>query len=324
LGIPQGGALPFGGDADSRRGDAAPVQGWSEHLGTRPVSTLLADCLTLTKPGITVMVLITTLIGYLIGAPPRLAGLLPLIHVLFGTALLVMGGGCMNMVLEAGPDGRMLRTRDRPIPSGRVSILAASFFGIGLTLAGGLHLWRFSGELAAFLGALSWVLYVLVYTGLKPFTTLSTIIGAVPGAMPPLIGYAAAAGRLDMAGMLLFFIMFLWQFPHFLAIGWMYRDDYARGGLQVLAVADPSGVLTSRQGILYALALVPVSMLPSLFGVTGPVYAVAAFVLSFLYLRAAWRCQPARLDAEARPLFFTSILYLPALLAVLVLDHLFL
>jgi protoheme IX farnesyltransferase len=207
------------------------------------------------------------------------------------------------------------------VATGRISTGLASAFSIFLTMLGSLILFLLVGYNAALVGLISWILYSIIYTYLKRLTTLSTIIGAVPGALPPVIGYTAATGHPGVGGWLLFLIVFVWQFPHFLAIGWMHREDYKKAGIKTLSVTDPTGRQTSRQIVLYSLALLPVSLAPSLLGFAGFFYMIAALVISLLFIKTAWKCRPENLDAMSRPLFLKTLLYLPLLLGLLLLDH---
>lgn len=284
---------------------------------------MLRDHAELTKPGITMLVLITTFVGFVAALPvggPTPVGLL--LATLLGTYAVVAGASALNHVLEARPDALMRRTRHRPLPAGRVSIERALAFGLALTGAGLAVLALGTGLQATLLAGASWVLYVLVYTPLKRVTTAATIVGAVPGALPPVIGWCAASGDLGAGAWTLFGILFLWQFPHFLALGWMYREDYARGGFVNLATIDPTGEMTRRQAILYAIALVPVSLLPTPLGFAGPAYFVCALLLSLGYAAVALRTLGEPLDRRMRTLFRTSIAYLPVLLTVIVLERL--
>jgi protoheme IX farnesyltransferase len=216
----------------------------------------------------------------------------------------------------------MRRTANRALPRGRVTSVEAALFGAGLGLLGTAILLLGANWLAAAVAASTLLLYVLVYTPLKPWTTLNTAIGAIPGALPPVIGWAAATETLGIEALALFLIVFLWQFPHFLAIAWIYREDYARGGLRMLPEVDPHGALTGRQATTYALALVPAGLLPATVGLAGPVYFVGALVLGVFYLVAAARFWACVSESTARRLLRTSFVYLPAVLLLLVLNPL--
>ena len=280
-----------------------------------------ASLLALTKPRIAVMVLLTVGVAYTLGervspAEPPMA----LIVALLGTSLVAGGASVWNQVLERDRDARMRRTRGRPLPMGRVTLIEAATLGTGLAVAGTSILALGPHPQAAAVAAVTFLLYAFVYTPLKPVTTLNTAIGAVPGALPGLIGWVAATGSLDAGGWALFLIVFLWQFPHFLAIAWVHREDYARGGHRMLPNVDPSGVLTGRQAVAYALALVPAALLPTVLGLSGRVYFVAALGLSLYYLAAAIAFASGVSDTSARRLMRASFLYLPAILVLLVLD----
>jgi protoheme IX farnesyltransferase len=229
---------------------------------------VVADYLELTKPRITLMVMMTALVGYVMGARGPV-DLSRLALALAGTGLVAGGASALNMLLERRTDALMLRTRNRPIPAGRLRGSEALVFGLGLTLAG-LAVLRFgAGGLAAAVALLTWATYLFAYTPLKTRTSLSTIVGAFPGALPPVIGWTAARGQLEPGAVVLFAILFLWQIPHFLAIAWIYREDYARGGLPMLPVLDPAGVVTGRQAVANSFALLLVSLVPTMAGLAG-------------------------------------------------------
>jgi len=274
----------------------------------------------LTKPRITTLVVFTTLVGFVVGsAGPihKLAGVVALL----GTALVAAGASALNMVLERDTDALMLRTRYRPIPSGRVSATEAAVFGSMLTVVGLGVLGAGSGLMAALVAFVTWSSYLFLYTPLKRITSLATLVGAAPGALPPLIGWAAARGTLDWGGWLLFGILFLWQIPHFLAIAWLYRNDYELGGLRTLSVVDPEGRICGRQAFYYTLALGPLSLLPPLVGLSGLLYLTGALVLGLGVGLAALRFALLRSDAAARLLFLSSVVYLAALSGLLILDR---
>jgi protoheme IX farnesyltransferase len=275
-----------------------------------------ADYLELTKPRITLLVVFTTLVGFVVAAPGALHAL-PLLAVLAGTTLVAAGASVVNMVLERDTDALMHRTRARPIPAGRVRALDALLFGLVLTSLGlALLSWR-SGALPAAVALATWLSYLFAYTPLKRRTSLSTLVGAVPGALPPVIGWAAARQSLDGGAFVLFAILFLWQIPHFLAIAWIYREDYARAGLPMLPVLDPAGGLTGRQAVIHSLALLLVSLTPVAAGFGGPYYMAGAVLLGIGMTLAAFRLAVLRTVPAARALFLASVLYLPALLALL-------
>ncbi|HVC65812.1 MAG TPA: heme o synthase, partial [Candidatus Dormibacteraeota bacterium] len=240
---------------------------------------------------------------------------------LAGTALVAAGASCLNMVLERRTDSLMLRTRNRPLPAGRLHPPEALAWGLALTTSGLILLaWR-TGALAAAVAFATWASYLFFYTPLKTRTSLSTIVGALPGALPPVIGWAAARGRLEPGAFVLFAIVFLWQIPHFLAIAWIYREDYARGGLPMLPVLDPDGRLTGRQAVANTLALLLVSLAPTAAGIAGWSYFVGAVVLGVGFTAVAVRAAVLRTPRAARWLFVASILYLVSLCALLLADR---
>jgi protoheme IX farnesyltransferase len=243
-----------------------------------------------------------------------------LLHTLLGTALVAGGTNALNQLRERDIDARMERTRRRPLPSGRVSPRAAGWFAGGISIVGVAYLAVAVNLLTAALAALTLVSYVFLYTPLKRRTTLNTLIGAVPGALPIVGGWTAAGGSLDAAVGALFWILFLWQLPHFLALAWIYREDYRRGGLAMLSVLDPDGRRTGHMVLLYALALLPVSLLPSLVGLTGTVYFVGALVLGVAYTGVGVALSRRVTTTRAWRVFAVSVVYLPALLALLVID----
>lgn len=243
-----------------------------------------------------------------------------LINTLLGTALVAAGTNAWNQVRERDVDALMVRTRRRPLPSGRLSPRAAAWFASAITLGGVAYLAATVNVLTAALAALTFASYVCLYTPLKRTTSLNTLVGAVPGALPIVGGWTAAGGSLDVAVAALFWILFLWQLPHFLALAWVYRDDYRAGGLKMLSVSDEGGRETGRMALLYALALLPISLIPSLVGVTGAWYFFGALGLGLLYVAAGAGLLAAATPARAWRLFFVSIVYLPALLTLMVLD----
>ena len=285
------------------------------------VKRRLADYVALTKPGVVVMVLITTLVGYHLGADGALDPL-RILDTLLGTALAAGGTLALNQYLERDLDRLMARTRLRPLPGGRLYPAEALAFGGGLLLVGLGWLLLRVGPLPALITAATAVSYLLVYTPLKPVTSLCSLAGAIPGALPPVAGWAAARGTLGLEPWVLFGIMFLWQIPHSLAIGRMYRDDYARAGIRVLPVVDADGLSTGAQVVGNCLALLPVALLPTLIGLAGPVYFLVALVLGLGFLWSAIGLARSRTVADARRLLFASLIYLPVLLGVLALDKL--
>jgi protoheme IX farnesyltransferase len=277
----------------------------------------VADFVGLTKPRITTLVLVTAAVGYVLGGR---FDALAFFLFLAGTGLLCGGASALNQYAERDADARMVRTSRRPIPAGRVAPGEALAFGVAISLAG-LVLLSAVNLLTLALGAVSLLSYVLLYTPLKRVTSLCTVVGAVPGALPPLMGWAAARGSLGPAGWGLFAILFLWQLPHFLAIGWLYRDDYARGGFPMLAVTDPDGAATGRQMVLYTAALLPVTLAAGLLVSAGSGYLWGAVLLGFAFLACAVLFLWTRTAGAARRLFFLSVLYLPALLGLMVFNR---
>ncbi len=278
-----------------------------------------ADFLELTKPRITALVLVTAAVGYAVGGEASFDAFRFLVF-LAGTALLCGGASTLNQYLERDADARMVRTSRRPIPAGRLRPEEALAFGLALSAAG-LAVLSFVNLLTVALGAASLASYVLVYTPLKRVTSLCTVVGAVPGALPPLMGWAAARGELGAAGWGLFAILFLWQLPHFLAIGWLYRDDYVRGGFPMLAVTDPDGSASGRQALLYTTALLPVTLAAGVLAAAGQGYLWGALAMGFVFLACAALFAWKRSIAAARRLFLVSVIYLPALLGLMVFDR---
>ncbi len=279
-----------------------------------------ADYLQLTKPRLNLLVVLTTLAGFYLGMDDQ-SLLVTLVHTVVGTTLVAGGASVLNQLWEKDTDRLMRRTRKRPLPSERLQPRPALWFGLALVALGLAQLWAFANPLAAGVALATVLSYVMVYTPLKLVSSLSTIVGAVPGALPPLIGWAAATGTLSLGGWVLFGIVFLWQMPHFLAIAWMHRDDYASAGMPLLPVIEPDGRSTGRQAVLYAAATIPVSLLPTLIGLAGPRYLVAALVLGIVVLWLAFTFATTRTQATARRLFFATIIYLPLLWGTLVADH---
>lgn len=280
----------------------------------------LTDLLVLTKARVNALVVATTAGGYYLGATGPI-GILALVVTCLGTALVASGAAAINQVDERDTDRLMVRTRQRPLADGRMGSTEGRAIAVGLSISGLVILWA-AANMTAMLVALATLLsYAFVYTPLKRRTSLATVVGAVPGALPPLIGWAASRGTVaELAPWSLFLLMFLWQLPHFLAIAWLYRDDYARAGLPMLSVIDRDGVLTGRQATLWAATLVPFSVLPYLIGLTGPAYGAGAIVLGMVQLGLAINFAVRRNDASARALFYGSITYLPLLWLLMVID----
>jgi len=284
----------------------------TEQAAVLPTSRMWADYVTLIKPRVNLLVLVTTVIGFHLG---NLGGtdLALLFNTVVGTFLVASGAAAFNQVLEREVDGRMRRTVLRPLPDGRIGSTEAFWFATALSGVGLAQLWFGANWLAALVAAATLVSYALIYTPLKKITSLATIIGAVPGALPPVIGWAAARQNLSIEAWVLFAIVFFWQMPHVLAISWLYREDYERGGIRVLPVEDPDGRSTAFQMVNYAAALVPVSLLPTAFGIAGQVYFVGALILGIAALWLAIRFARQRTTERARQLFYASLIYLPVL-----------
>ncbi len=285
-----------------------------------PAPPAWVDYLQLTKPRLNLLVVLTTLAGFYLGMGDAWS-LATLAHTIVGTTLVAGGASVLNQLWEKDTDRKMRRTKRRPLPDARLAPGPALWFGLGLVALGLGQLWVFATPLAAGVAFATVVSYVVVYTPLKLVSSLSTIVGAVPGALPPLIGWAAATNSLSLGGWVLFGIVFLWQMPHFLAIAWMHRDDYASAGMPLLPVIEPDGGSTGRQAVLYAAATIPVSLVPTLIGMAGPRYLFAALVLGVVVLWLAFVFARARDHATARRLFFATIIYLPLLWGSLVADH---
>ncbi len=278
-----------------------------------------ADLLQLTKPRITLMVLVSSAAGFVIGSSGRPDPLL-LLATLIGIGLVAGGSSALNQLLERDIDSLMERTKGRPLPAGRVTPGAAVAFAGLISLSGIVLLALIVNPLTALLAAIALLSYVLVYTPLKRVSSLSTLVGAVPGALPIMGGWSAARGELGPGAWALFGILFFWQLPHFLALAWLFREDYRRGGLKMLGVTDPTGHQTRSQAVLYALALIPASLLPALLGLSGSLYAFVALALGLAYLAAAVRFWVRDDSPTARGLFRTSLIYLPLLLILLSFD----
>jgi heme o synthase len=280
-----------------------------------------ADWVTLTKPRLNLLVLITTLAGLYLAEPSGVSSSL-LLHTLIGSALVAGGAAALNQVFERTTDALMRRTSGRPLPAGRLGVAEGSLLGAVLSLAGLAELAYFTNATAAIVAAVTLASYVFLYTPLKTRTSLATLIGAVPGALPPVIGWTAATGVISEPALVLFGIVFLWQMPHFLAIAWMYRDDYARAGIPLLPVLEPDGRRTGYQALLYSAVLWPVSLMPAVVGLAGLPYSAVATVLGFLYIGLSVRFAQERSHATARRLFGFSIVYLALLLGALVANRL--
>ena len=279
-----------------------------------------ADLVELIRPRMNCLVLGTTMVGCCLAAGQG-ADWLRLPPTLLGTALCAAAASILNQLLERRYDALMPRTAHRPLPTGRVSPRLALILGLIAGLCGGACLWLLVNTLTAILGIVTLASYVLIYTPLKRRTTLNTLIGAIPGAIPPVMGWTAISGSLAPGAAALFAILLVWQIPHFMAIAILYREDYRKGGFKMLPVVDPSLAMTSRQILIYALALLPVSMAPVLLGIAGKTYLICALALGLIFLAFAANCGATRTRRAARWLFFASILYLPILLTILMLNR---
>jgi len=287
----------------------------------RRSSGAFGDYLALTKPRLNVLVVATSAAGYYLGASGAIDAA-AMTQAVGGTALVAGGAAVLNQLYERDTDALMRRTRLRPLPSGRVAPTDARMFGLLLSIAGVALLIARANVIAAALALSTLVIYLVVYTPMKRRTPLATLVGAIPGGLPALIGWTASRGRIDAGGAALFAIVFLWQMPHFMAIAWLYREDYGQAGFPMLPVIDPLGRRAGRQAVWYAAALVPVSLLPAFIGVAGSIYVVAAAVLGVALLALSARFAARRSDAAARALFFGSITYLPLLWIVMIADKL--
>ncbi len=278
------------------------------------------DFLTLTKPRLNLLVLITTLGGLYLASPSGVPVPL-LLHTLVGTALVAGGAAALNQAWERDTDRLMRRTSTRPLPEGRLRLKDGTWFGIVLSAIGLAELALAVNAVAASVAAITSISYVLLYTPLKTRTSLATLIGAVPGALPPVIGWAAATGDIGIPALVLFGIVFFWQMPHFLAIAWLHRDDYARAGIPLLPVLEPDGRRTGRQAVLYAAGLWPVSLLPAVVGLAGAPYLLVATALGFVFIWLSALFARDRSMQSARRLFRFSLAYLAVLWVALVVDR---
>jgi protoheme IX farnesyltransferase len=286
----------------------------------------MKDYIALTKPRITWLILMSTGVGYFFGAqkaPYVWTGwhLLTLLHTIIGTGLIASGTAALNQWYERVADGKMRRTQARPLPSGRLNPGRALVFAIAISLAGFVELWFGANPLAAILGLITLLTYLFVYTPLKQRSPHSTTIGSIPGAMPPLIGFAAASGTLTWDAWVLFAILFLWQFPHFYAIAWMYKEDYARAGIRMLPVVEPDGKSTARRILLYSIALIPISLMPKFFAMAGNVYLYGALALGLAFVYYGLRIRWDRTRLQARRVLLASVVYLPLLFSLMLFDR---
>jgi protoheme IX farnesyltransferase len=298
----------------------------AQHNGLPPngasrVANVLHAYAQLTKVRLTLLVVTTTAVGCLMASGPR-PNLATMAWTLLGTALAAAGSMALNQVLEVARDARMERTKDRPLPAGAIGRGHALVFGLATASGGVALLAAMATVLTALLGLAVVLLYTLVYTPLKPRTPLCTLAGAVCGAIPPLMGWTATGAALSFGAWVLAGVLFLWQIPHFLALAWLYREDYARGGFRMLPAVDPSGRVTGQMAVLYALALVPVGAVGVLGGVTGWVFAAGSLILGSALVAFALSLAGLRTDRVARRLFLATLAYLPLLLGLMVADKL--
>jgi heme o synthase len=279
----------------------------------------LADYWTLTKPEVNFLVVVSALVGFYLGWSGPIDFAL-LFDTLLGTLLVASGTGTLNQYMERRSDSAMRRTAQRPLPSGRMRPASALWFGLLLAAAGGLLLWFAVNPLSSVLALLTLATYLLFYTPLKRRTPLCTLVGAFPGAMPPLIGWAAARGSLSLEAWGLYAILFVWQFPHFLAIAWMYREDYSRAGLQMLPRRDVEGRFTGREILAFTLALLPLSLLPVFLGQVGTIYLMGSLALGFAFLIFGIRLARFRTKALAKQVMLASVVYLPIVFALMMVN----
>src|SRR5271168_4046826 len=275
--------------------------------------------LALTKPRITWLILMSTAIGFVFGA--KSWHWLTLLHTIIGTGLIASGTAALNQWVEREADGKMRRTQARPLPSGQLDATRALVFAIAISILGFLELVFGVNLLTGLLGLFTLLSYLFIYTPLKQRSPHSTTVGAIPGAMPPLIGYAAASGTLTWEAWALFAILFIWQFPHFYAIAWMYRSDYERAGSRMLPVVEPDGEYTARRMLLYSLILIPISMVPKFLAMTGNLYLAGALALGLLFLYAGVRVSFDRTRQQARRVLLASVIYLPVLYGLMLFDR---
>jgi protoheme IX farnesyltransferase len=274
----------------------------------------------LTKPRITFLIVLTAAAGFCLASRGGV-DYVRLVSSMLGIALLSSGIATLNQYMERDLDGLMRRTAERPLPSGKLLPWEALWFGVTLTLVAEVYLAAFVNPLTAVLGLTVIAGYLFCYTPLKTRSTLSTLVGAFPGAMPPMIGWTAARGDLSLEAWVLFAILFLWQFPHFLAIAWMYREDYSRAGILMLPVVEPDGRITGQQIVIYTVMLLPVSLAPALLGLSGKLYLVGALVLGLLFLYGSVRAAFSQSRQQARRLLLASVVYLPLLFILMVFDR---
>ncbi len=280
----------------------------------------LAAYLELTKPRIAFMLVLTSAAGFYLGADGGFDVVL-FVNSMIGILLLAFGVATLNQVWERKSDALMERTASRPLPTQKVSFVEALVFGVLLCVVAEIYLAVLVNQLTAILGLIVFVGYVLLYTPLKKYTSASTAIGALPGAMPPLMGWTASANEITLGAWILFSIIFLWQFPHFLAIAWMYKEQYAKAGIKMLPVLEPEGKITARQIVFFTILLFPVSIAPFFIGLAGWVYLVGASLLGIWFLMASIKTARAKTVEQARKLLLVSVIYLPLLFALMVFNH---
>jgi protoheme IX farnesyltransferase len=280
---------------------------------------IVSDFVELTKPNVTVLILLSTAVGFYLGSL-RGVEILLLLHTLIGTTLVASGTAALNEYWERDVDARMSRTSRRPLPAGRMQPWKALSFALALSAFGVLYLARYTNWGASLLSLLTLTSYVLLYTPLKTRTPHCTSIGAIPGAIPPLLGWVAARGSITPAACVLFLIVYIWQFPHFLSIAWLYRQDYARGGIRMLPVVEPNGESTARQIVASLAVLLPISLLPTLLGATGTLYMVGSFLLGLGFLYFGLQAAHVRTMPRFRRLLRASVIYLPLVYALMVVD----
>jgi protoheme IX farnesyltransferase len=284
-------------------------------------ATRSRDYVALAKPRLNLLVVASTLVGYAM-APGDALGFVGVLGLLLGTGLVAGGASAFNQVMERDLDALMRRTRRRPLPDQRLQPMEGALFATALTLIGVLMIVAVSNVLAGAVALATLVIYAAIYTPLKRRTSFSTVIGAIPGALPPVIGWAAVTNGISAEAWTLFVIMFLWQLPHFLAIAWMYREDYGRAGYPMLPVLEPDGRSTGRQSVVYAVALLPVSLAPTAMRMSGDLYLAGALVLGLAYAWLTFVFARTRSVQDARRVFFASILYLPLLWILMIVDKL--
>jgi protoheme IX farnesyltransferase len=281
----------------------------------------LSNYVALTKPGLT-FVSVSTAVGSAYLASVGTDNLYLLWHLFIGAFMAGGGAGALNQYLERDFDARMTRTGLRPLPANRLPANNVFLFGIILSLIGCIYLAIFTTIVAAVLTAATLIIYLLLYTPMKRRTPFATVIGGIAGALPPLIGWTAMTGNISIQDLSLFFILFFWQTPHFLAIAWIHREDYERAGYKVITVVDPTGISAARQVIIYCIALVPASLMPAIVGLAGMIYFTGALLFSLVYLSVGLVLFRDRTNAKARLLFITSVVYLPALFILMIMDRL--